>query len=100
MGIRRSNALRASVVGNQSSIIDSVRTLIADQLGVELERVNDSAHFYDDLGVDWLDRLELIIEVEEFAGLEFADEDIDNMEFVGDLMGYIEHRTWQNEPAA
>ncbi len=98
MSIGRSTALRVSTVDNQCSIVDSVRILIAEQLGVEVERVGDWAHFYYDLGIDWLDRLELIIEVEEFAGLEFEDEDIDNIEFVGDLMCYIEDRSQQIEP--
>jgi hypothetical protein len=38
-----------------------VRTLIANQLGVDVKRVTDEAHFTDDLGADWLDRLELMI---------------------------------------
>jgi hypothetical protein len=38
---------------------NDVRTLIANQLGVDLKRVTDEAHFTDDLGADWLDRLEL-----------------------------------------
>ena len=41
-----------------------VRTLIAHQLGVDVKRVTDEAHFADDLGADWLDRLELMIEIE------------------------------------
>src|SRR5262249_55691366 len=40
---------------------NNVRTLIADQLGVDVKRVTDEAHFTDDLGADWLDRLELMI---------------------------------------
>jgi hypothetical protein len=38
---------------------NDVRTLIANQLGVDIKRVTDEAHFTDDLGADWLDRLEL-----------------------------------------
>ena len=37
------------------------RTLIANHLGVDVKRVTDEAHFTDDLGADWLDRLELMI---------------------------------------
>ncbi len=40
---------------------NDVRTLIAHQLGVDVKRVTDEAHFTDDLGADWLDRLELMI---------------------------------------
>ncbi len=44
---------------------NDVRTLIAHQLGVDVKRVTDEAHFTDDLGADWLDRLELMIVIED-----------------------------------
>ena len=44
---------------------NDVRTLIANQLGVDVKRVTDEAHFADDLGADWLDRLELMIAIED-----------------------------------
>jgi len=68
-----------------------IRTLIAEHLGVEVERVTDEAHFLDDLGADWLDRLELMIAVEvQFTGLEIADDQVDQIEVVSDLIRYIE----------
>ena len=42
-----------------------IRTLIAKHLDVDIERVTDEAHFIDDLGADWLDRLELMIMIED-----------------------------------
>jgi acyl carrier protein len=47
-----------------------IRALIADQLGVNVERVTDQSHFVRDLGVDRLTRLELVILVEDWTGLE------------------------------
>src|SRR5215813_4289795 len=44
---------------------NDVRTLIANHLGVDVKRVTDEAHFTDDLGADWLDRLELMIVIED-----------------------------------
>jgi hypothetical protein len=40
-------------------------TVIANHLGVDVKRVTDEAHFTDDLGADWLDRLELMIVIED-----------------------------------
>jgi acyl carrier protein len=55
---------------------NDVRTLIANQLGVDVKRVTDEAHFTDDLGADWLDRLELMIVIEDrFADVIITDED-------------------------
>ena len=70
---------------------DKVRTLIAEYLGVDVRRVTDEAHFSNELGADWLDRLELMILIEdEFAGVEITDNDADQLEVVGDLIRHIE----------
>jgi hypothetical protein len=37
-----------------------VRALVAEHLGIDIGRVTDEAHFDNDLGADWLDRLELL----------------------------------------
>ena len=69
-----------------------VRTVIANQLGVDVKRVTDEAHFTDDLGADWLDRLELMIVIEDrFADVEITDEEVDQLEVVGDLIRHIEN---------
>src|SRR5262245_2238210 len=69
-----------------------VRTLIANQLGVDVKRVTDEAHFTDDLGADWLDRLELMIAVEDrFADVVITDEDVEQLEVVCDVMRHIKN---------
>ena len=79
------------ISSNQTTPISHVRTLIADHLGVSIGRVTDEAHFTDDLGADWLDRLELVMVIEDqFAGVEITDADVDQIEVVGDLIRYIE----------
>jgi len=66
-----------------------LRTLIAEYVGIEAELVTDEAHFSDDLGLDWLDQLELMIMIEdEFIGVEFSDTTA--IEVVADLIRYIE----------
>jgi len=68
----------------------NVRALIAGRLNVDVRRVTDDAHFREDLGADWLDRLELMILIEDqFAGVEITGNDADQMEVVGDLVRYI-----------
>jgi len=70
---------------------NDLRAFIANHLGVSIGRVTDDAHFTDDLGADWLDRLELMIAVEDqFAGVEITADDVDRIELVGDLIRHIE----------
>jgi acyl carrier protein len=55
-------------------------------------RVTDEGHFADDLGADWLDRLELMIVIEDqFAHVVITDEHVDQIEVVGDLIRRIKN---------
>jgi acyl carrier protein len=68
-----------------------IRALIAQQLGVDIARVTDEAHFGDDLGADWLDRVELMLAIEDrFVEVEISDDDADQICAVGDLIRHIE----------
>ena len=67
----------------------NIRALIADQLGVRVERVTDQSHFVRDLGVDWLTRLELVILVEDWTGLELRDDDVEQITVVSDLIRFF-----------
>jgi acyl carrier protein len=66
-----------------------LRAIIAKHLDVDIRRVTDDAHLSRDLGADWLDRLELIIVVEEHTGVEITDDEADRIELVGDLTLYV-----------
>src|SRR5260370_18338190 len=70
-----------------------VREIIAGHFGIDPERVTDEARFRDDLGADWLDRLEVIVAIEcQVSGFEIADVVADQIETIGDLMRVIEDR--------
>ena len=69
----------------QQKVID----LIVDQLGVDAESVNPSAHFIDDLGADSLDTVELVMAFEEEFGIDIPDEDAEQMRTVGDAVKYL-----------
>jgi acyl carrier protein len=69
---------------------DRLRTLIAEYLGIDADQVTDEAHL-SDLGLDWLDELELMILIEdEFAGVEFSDANVEEIAVVGDLIRQVE----------
>ena len=70
---------------------DKVRALIAEYLPIDAKRVTDEAHFSEDLGLDWLDVIELMILIEdEFADVEFSDVAAHEIKAVGDLIRFIE----------
>jgi len=77
--------------GQQGLAGGEIRALVARHLHIDVARVTDEAHFRHDLGADWLDRLELLLLIEDqFADVEIAADDAHQIEVVGDLMRYVE----------
>lgn len=66
--------------------------LIVEQLGVAEEEVSSSASFFDDLGADSLDIVELVMSMEEEFDVEIADEDVEKMRTIGDALDYLRNR--------
>ena len=70
--------------------INEVRTLVARQLRVDIEFVTSETHFANDLGADSLDRVELMLAIEdEFAGVKITDDDVEQIQVVGDLVRHL-----------
>lgn len=75
------------------AIIEQVKAIIIDQLGVDEEDVQTEASFVDDLGADSLDIVELVMALEEEFELEISDEDAEKIRTVGEAVKYIqEHK--------
>ncbi len=72
------------------AIIDKVKSIIVEQLGVEEEEVKMEASFVDDLGADSLDIVELVMALEEEFDLEIPDEDAEKISTVGEAVKYIQ----------
>ncbi len=76
----------------REEIFDKLKELVVDQLGVEEDEVTMEATMQDDLGADSLDLVDLVMSVEEELGVKVADEDLENIKTVGDIVNYIEER--------
>ena len=72
-------------------LINDVCTLVAKQLGVDIEFVSTETHLTNDLGADFLDRVELMLAIEDqFAGVEITDDDVEQIQVVGDLIRHLQ----------
>ena len=69
---------------------DKVKQIIVDQLGVDAADVSAASSFVDDLGADSLDRVELIMALEETFGVEIPDEDAEKIVTVQNAVDYIQ----------
>jgi acyl carrier protein len=82
------STLRATDI-KEGFIPTEIRAFIAAYIGVDAEHITDAMHLLDDLELDKLDRLELLILIEELTGVEFTDDETDQIEVVGDVARYI-----------
>jgi acyl carrier protein len=57
-----------------SGIEDKVKDIIAEELGVEREKLTDNASFMEDLGADSLDQVELVMAFEKEFDIDIPDE--------------------------
>ena len=73
-----------------SEIADRVKNIVVDKLGVEPEKVTESAGFITDLGADSLDTVELIMNFEKEFGITIPDEEAEKIKTVGDAVAFVE----------
>ncbi len=70
----------------------SVKEIIAKQLGVDIAEVKPEASFVEDLGADSLDTVELVMAFEEGFDIEIPDEDAEKIVKVQDAVDYIKKK--------
>ncbi len=74
-------------------ILEKVKAVVVEKLGVEPEKVTPDARFIEDLNADSLDIVELVMGLEDEFGLEISDEEAENIRTVGDAIKFIEEKT-------
>tara|TARA_B100000401_G_C52544686_1_gene595576 strand:+ start:407 stop:643 length:237 start_codon:yes stop_codon:yes gene_type:complete len=72
-----------------SDIQERVKKIVVEHLGVEKDKVVDSASFVDDLGADSLDTVELVMAFEEEFNIEIPDEAAEKIQTIKDAIEYI-----------
>jgi acyl carrier protein len=68
---------------------EKVIDLIVEQLDVTKEECVPEASFIDDLGADSLDLVELIMEMEETFNIQVADEELEKIRTVQDVIDFL-----------
>ncbi len=69
-----------------------VKEIIAEELGVEKEKLTSEASFMEDLGADSLDTVELVMAFEKEFDLDIPDEEAEKLRTVGDALNYLHSR--------
>ncbi len=74
-------------------ILEKLKHVIAEQLGVDADSITMETNFEDDVGVDSLDIVELTMAMEEEFNLEeMSEEDLAQVVTVGDLVRYLQQK--------
>lgn len=71
------------------NIVERVRKIVAEQLGVNEADIKNESSFVDDLGADSLDTVELVMAFEEEFGIEIPDDAAETIQTFGDAVKFI-----------
>jgi acyl carrier protein len=71
---------------------ERVIKLVVEQLDVTKEQCVLEASFIDDLGADSLDIVELLMEMEEAFGVEIADEELEKISTIQDVIDFLKQK--------
>lgn len=73
-------------MSTEQEVID----IVADELGVDKSEVTPAKSFIEDLNADSLDLTELMMTFESRFNMEIADEEVEKLKTVGDVVALIE----------
>ena len=74
-----------------SSVEEKVIEIVAEQLGVDKEKIKPESNFVSDLGADSLDTVELVMELEEEFDISIPDDAAEKIQTVGEAIKHIEN---------
>ncbi len=74
-----------------SDVSDRIKKIVIEHLGVEKDKVTDSASFIEDLGADSLDTVELVMAFEEEFDCVIPDDAAEEIATIQDAIKFIEN---------
>ncbi|MGD9901084.1 MAG: acyl carrier protein [Spirochaetales bacterium] len=64
---------------------------LAEDLGLEIDKVTDETRIVEDLGYDSLDTVEMLMNLEEKYNIAIPDDEAINLKTLGDVAKYLEN---------
>ena len=71
-------------------VFEKVRSLLANQLEIDEDRITMDTNIADDLGADSLDVVELVMSIEDNFGSVITDENAANLTTVRQVVEFLE----------
>jgi acyl carrier protein len=73
-----------------SDTFDRIKSIVVDHLGVDDDKVTESANFVDDLGADSLDTVELVLAFEEEFNIEIPDTAAEKIQTIKNAVDFVD----------
>ena len=78
--------------GGDTLVFETIRAFLAEQMACDETRISMSTVILEDLEVEPSDLEELMLMLEQEFGIEWTDDDLKDIETVGDLTSFVENQ--------
>lgn len=82
-----------NTLGGVTLVFETIRTLLAEQLGYDESRISRRSSLSDDLEAELTDLQEIMILLEQEYEIEWTEEDLLRLNTVADLISFVESQT-------
>ena len=73
----------------RDEVLALVRQHLAEELEVDIEKIDEGTRFKQDLDADSLDLYELVMELEDRYAISVSEQQASQIETVGDAVGFV-----------
>jgi len=77
---------------SREEVLTLVREHLAEELELEIGRIEEGTRFKEDLDADSLDLYELVMELEDRYGVTVSEQEATRIKTVGDAVGFVLER--------
>jgi acyl carrier protein len=74
---------------NRTEVLEAVRDIAVEVLGVEPDAVTEDANLKDDLGADSLDLVEVVMALEERLDITIPEDELEGIKTVGQAVDAV-----------
>jgi acyl carrier protein len=76
----------------RDEVLTLIREHLAEELEVDVNRIEEGTRFKEDLDADSLDLYELVMELEDRYGVTVSEQEAAQIKTVGDAVGFVLER--------
>ena len=78
------------MASSEQEILSGLAEIVNEETGLPADAVQLDKNFTDDLDIDSLSMMTIVVNAEEKFGVRIPDDDVKNLQTVGDAVSYIQ----------